>query len=62
MKIAKLMARDPQTIAPDDSLRHAAELMDELDVGVLPVCDGDRLVGIVADRDVTVRSTAAGEA
>src|SRR3712207_6897810 len=34
--------------------------MDELNVGVLPVCDGRRLIGMVTDRDITVRSTAAG--
>lgn len=61
MKIADLMTRDPQTIAPDDTLRRAAELMDDLDVGVLPVCDAGRLVGMVTDRDITVRATAAGE-
>lgn len=60
MKVADLMTPDPQTIGPDESLRRAAELMDELDVGVLPVCDGERLVGIVTDRDITVRATAAG--
>ena len=62
MKVADLMTRDPQTIAPDASLHEAAELMDELDVGVLPVCDSERLVGVITDRDITVRSTAAGEA
>jgi CBS domain-containing protein len=40
--------------------REAARLMDELNVGVLPVCDGERLLGIITDRDITVRATAAG--
>jgi CBS domain-containing protein len=60
MKVAELMTPEPQTIAPDDSVRHAAELMDRLDVGVLPVCEGQRLVGVVTDRDITIRSTAVG--
>jgi CBS domain-containing protein len=60
MRVAELMTPDPQTIGPDESLRRAAELMDALDVGVLPVCDGERLIGIVTDRDITVRATAAG--
>lgn len=60
MKIADLMTRDPQTIGPDETLRRAAELMDELDVGLLPVCEGERLIGVVTDRDITVRATAAG--
>jgi len=62
MKVADLMTPNPQTISPDDNLRYAAELMDELDVGVLPVCDGDRLAGVITDRDITVRATAAGDA
>jgi len=62
MKIADVMTRDPQTIGPNESLRQAAELLDELDVGILPVCDGRRLVGVITDRDITVRATAAGQA
>lgn len=60
MKVSERMTADPQTVAPDDSVRRAAELMDKLDVGVLPVCDDGRLVGIVTDRDITVRATALG--
>ena len=60
MRVSELMTAQPQTIAPDESVRHAAELMDRLDIGVLPVCDGDRLVGVVTDRDITVRAIAIG--
>jgi len=60
MKVSERMTSDPQTVAPNDSVRRAAELMDKLDVGVLPVCDDGRLVGIVTDRDITVRATALG--
>ena len=45
---------------PDRTVRDAARLMDEMNIGVLPVCDGRRLIGMVTDRDITVRSTAAG--
>ena len=62
MKIAEVMTRNPQAIGPHESLRQAAELMDTLDVGILPVCDGRDLVGVITDRDITVRATAAGEA
>jgi CBS domain-containing protein len=55
-----LMTRDPITIGPDDSVQRAAQLMDELNVGSLPVCRGKQLLGIVTDRDITVRATAAG--
>lgn len=58
--IADLMTRAPITIGPHESVHRAAQLMDELNVGVLPVCDGEQLVGIVTDRDITVRATAAG--
>lgn len=58
--IAQCMTRDPITIGPHETLQRAATLMDELNVGALPVCEGTRLVGIVTDRDITVRATAAG--
>lgn len=60
MRIADVMTRDVRVIQPDRTVREAARLMDEMNVGVLPVCDGRRLVGMVTDRDITVRSTAAG--
>jgi len=62
MRASDLMTPNPQTISPDDTLKRAAELMDDLDVGVLPVCEGERLTGVVTDRDITVRATAAGQA
>ena len=58
--IADLMTPEPITVRPDDSVQHAARLMDELNVGALPVCDGEQLIGIVTDRDITVRAIAAG--
>lgn len=60
--VAEIMTRNVQAVAPGDSLRRAAQLMDDLNVGALPVCAGDRLVGIVTDRDITVRGTSAGMA
>ena len=58
--IAEVMSRDVTSVAPDSTIREAAELMDDLDVGALPVTEGRRLVGMVTDRDITVRATAAG--
>ncbi|HYG86375.1 MAG TPA: CBS domain-containing protein [Azospirillum sp.] len=60
MQIRDIMTHDVQTVAPGDTIRRAAQMMDELNVGVLPVCDGSKLVGIVTDRDITVRATSAG--
>lgn len=58
--VSDVMSTDVQVIEPQASLRRAAELMQALDVGALPVCDGDRLLGMVTDRDITVRGVAAG--
>lgn len=58
--ISEIMTRDVHTISPDETVRRAAQLMDELNVGSIPVCDGPRLVGMITDRDITVRATAAG--
>jgi len=58
--IAELMTRDPVTVRPHESVQRAAQLMDELNVGVLLVWDGLQVRGVVTDRDITVRATAAG--
>lgn len=58
--IADLMTRNPTSVGPHDSVLRAAQLMDELNVGSLPVCQGTQLLGIVTDRDITVRATAVG--
>lgn len=59
--ISEIMTRDVRTISPQENIRRAAQLMDELNVGAIPVCDGERLIGMVTDRDITVRATSAGE-
>jgi CBS domain-containing protein len=60
--VADVMTRDVRTMTPDDSVVEAAKCMDEMNVGVIPVCDGDKLVGMVTDRDIVVRGVAqAGE-
>ena len=56
--IAEIMSTDVQVVGPDDTLQRAAQLMDQLDVGSLPVCDGKHLLGMVTDRDITIRGTA----
>jgi CBS domain-containing protein len=60
--IQDIMTRDVQTISPQETVQRAAQLMDELNVGAIPVTDGDKLVGMITDRDITVRSVAAGQA
>jgi CBS domain-containing protein len=54
------MTKKAECTNPDATLQDAAGRMRDLDVGSLPVCDKDRLVGMVTDRDITVRSVAEG--
>jgi CBS domain-containing protein len=60
-RISDIMTRDVRCIAPNDSLQRAAKLMAELDVGSLPVLTGQNLVGMVTDRDITIRGVAHGK-
>jgi len=61
MKVREIMSPDVRIASPHFTLKHAAQLMVELDCGVLPVGDDDRLVGMLTDRDITVRAVAAGK-
>ena len=60
MKIAELMTRDVEVVSPDDTLHTAAKMMADLNAGVLPVGENDRLVGMITDRDIAVRGVAKG--
>ena len=60
IRIRDIMTRDVATIGPDATVAQAAAQMRDRDVGMLPVCDGDRLLGLFTDRDVTVRAVAGG--
>jgi CBS domain-containing protein len=62
MKISEVMTANAEVVSPDDTIREAAKMMDDLNVGALPVCDGERLVGMITDRDITVRATSVGKA
>ena len=60
----QIMTEDPTTVTGDTTLTVAAQLMRELDVGVIPVVDDDeggRLVGVITDRDMVVRALADGK-
>ena len=61
-RLSEIMTREPAYVTDQETVRGAAELMADLDVGELPICDGRRLVGVVTDRDITVRCTAKGVA
>jgi CBS domain-containing protein/sporulation protein YlmC with PRC-barrel domain len=60
MQIKEIMTRQVEVVHPEATLREAAQKMVGLDVGPLPVCKGDELVGMLTDRDITVRATAEG--
>jgi CBS domain-containing protein len=59
-QVSELMTRGVRTLTPNESMLLAAQAMEELDVGVIPVCDGRKLVGIVTDRDIVLRGVAQG--
>ena len=60
MQLKAIMTPHVEVIAPEATIREAAEKMSHLDIGPLPVCEGERLVGMVTDRDITVRAVAEG--
>src|SRR5258708_39472857 len=55
------MTRDVRLANPDQTIQEAAMIMAEIDAGALPVSDGDRLVGMLTDRDIAVRAVANGK-
>ena len=60
MKVGDLMTPDVEVVTPGDTLRTAARLMAELDAGVLPVGEGNRLVGVITGRDIAIQVAAEG--
>jgi CBS domain-containing protein len=60
MKVSEVMTREVQTIRPDQPVREAASFMLSADAGSIPVTDGDRLLGMITDRDIAVRGVAKG--
>ena len=61
MKVSECMTRNVRMAGQNETLQQAARLMADLDAGVLPVNDGDRLVGMITDRDICVRAIAQGK-
>lgn len=60
MKIHEIMTREPRCVRPTDSLAQAALVLRDLDVGSVLVCENDRIVGILTDRDISIRAVAEG--
>lgn len=61
MQLKEFINYHVETIGPDDSVQRAAEKMRDLDVGSMPVCQDGHLLGMITDRDITVRATAPGD-
>ena len=60
MKVSEVMTKDIETVRPDQQARDAARFMLQADAGSIPVTDGERLVGMITDRDIAVRGVALG--
>jgi CBS domain-containing protein len=61
LKVREIMTKDIACLRSDDSLERAAQLMKQYNCGSIPVCTQDKIIGIVTDRDIAVRSVATGE-
>lgn len=60
MKTVDIMTPNPECVDPDDTLTQAASRMKQCNVGILPVCNNNRMVGVLTDRDIAVRAVAVG--
>ena len=60
MKISEVMTTDVQTVSADQTAREAANFMLRAEAGSIPVCEGDRVIGMITDRDIAVRGVAEG--
>src|SRR5215471_10683460 len=60
MQVRNVMTKGAECVRPSNSLQEAAQKMKNQDVGALPVCGNDRLVGLITDRDIAVRAVAEG--
>ena len=60
MKVSDVMTREVQTIQPDQPVQEAASFMLSADAGSIPVTEGERLIGMITDRDIAVRGVAKG--
>ncbi|HHV13811.1 MAG TPA: CBS domain-containing protein [Clostridiales bacterium] len=61
MKLRDIMSKDVVSLKSDDSIERAAQLMKQYNCGSIPVCTQDKLIGIVTDRDIALRSVASGQ-
>jgi len=60
MKVSEVMTSDVQTVTPDQSAREAANFMLRAEAGSIPVTEGNKVIGMITDRDIAVRGVAEG--
>ena len=60
MKLKEIMTQNVETVSPDAALQEAAEKMKHRNIGVLPVVEGKKPIGVITDRDITLRAVASG--
>jgi CBS domain-containing protein len=58
MQITEVMTNDVSSVNPKSSIKETAEIMHNLNVGAVPVCEGSKAIGIITDRDIAIRNTA----
>lgn len=61
MQVANVMTRDVRIASPEQSIRDVARVMAEIDAGLLPVGENDRLIGMITDRDIALRAVGQGK-
>lgn len=61
MNIKEIMTKSIVSLNVNDTVEHAAYLMKEYNIGSIPVCEGEKVIGIITDRDIALRSVAEGE-
>lgn len=61
MKIKDIMTKNVASLNSNDTVERAAQLMKEHDVGAIPVCSEEKIIGVITDRDIAIRTVAGGE-
>lgn len=61
MLVKDIMTKNPETLEPNSPIQQAAEKMKQLDCGFMPIAKNEKIVGIVTDRDITIRAVSSGK-
>lgn len=61
MRLDEIMTTEVQKVSPSDSIVEAAKKMKTHNIGCIPVCEGDKLIGVLTDRDIAIQAVATGK-